>query len=245
MTPTTGDANPANNSVDRVDTVFNSYDPNNKSVTPSGDISAGTQLEYTIEFENDGNAPAQNIHILDTLSGNLDANMFKIVSSTAPVTNTSLYQASGSNILRFDLPGINLPDSSHHAQCTGMLIYTIKAKSALPTGTVITNRAGIYFDDNSVVMTNTTQNHVLLPQGVRPMGQDMLPVYPNPVHDVLTIAGSSAYQSARLINTMGQVILEKNLTGTTIMEVSSVANGIYYLVLTGLEGTSTQKIVKE
>jgi uncharacterized repeat protein (TIGR01451 family) len=244
VTPTSGDASPSNNIVERLDTVFASFDPNYKSVIPSGQISAGTQLEYAVEFENDGNAPAQNIHVLDTLSGNLDANTFKIVSSTAPVTNTSMYQAGGSNIVRFDFPGINLPDSSHHGQCTGMVIFTIKAKSALPVGTAITNRAGIYFDDNPVVMTNTAQNQIAIPQGVIPVGQQALAAFPNPVHDVLTIEGN-AYQSAQLVNTMGQVIIEKAVKGKTTMDVRALANGIYYLVLKGVQGTATQKIVKE
>jgi uncharacterized repeat protein (TIGR01451 family) len=245
VTVNTGDANPANNSVERTDTVISSYDPNYKSVTPSGNISAGTQLEYAIEYENDGNGPALNIHVLDTLSGNLDANTFKIVSSTAPVTNTSMYQAGGSNILRFDMPGINLLDSSHHGQCTGMVIFTIKAKSTLPIGTVITNRAGIYFDDNPVVMTNSAQNQIPIPQGVKPLTQEGLSAYPNPVHDVLTIKASDSYQSAQVMNTMGQVVMEKNLSGKTTMNVSALANGVYYLVLKGVKGTSTQKIVKE
>lgn len=245
VTVNTGDANPANNSVERTDTVISSFDPNYKSVTPAGNISAGTQLEYAIEFENDGNAPAQNIHILDTLSGNLDANTFRIVSSTAPVTNTSMYQAGSRNILRFDLPGINLSDSSHHGQCTGVVIFTVKAKSTLPVGTVISNRAGIYFDDNPVVMTNSAQNQIPLPQGVAPIGQEALAAYPNPVHDVLTIEKTEAYQSAQLVNTMGQVIIEKALKGKTSIDVGALANGVYYLVLKGGEGTATQKIVKE
>jgi uncharacterized repeat protein (TIGR01451 family) len=245
ITPVTGDANVANDSIERADTVISSFDPNYKAVSPSGNISPGTQLEYAIEYENDGNGPALNIHVLDTLSNNLDANTFKIVSSTAPVTNTSMYQAGGSNILRFDMPGINLLDSSHHGQCTGMVIFTIKAKSSLPIGTVITNRAGIYFDDNPVVMTNSAKNQIPVPQGVKPLTQEGLAAYPNPVHDVLTIKASDSYQSAQVMNTMGQVVMEKNLSGKTTIDVSTLANGVYYLVLKGVKGTSTQKIVKE
>ncbi len=68
VSPTAGDADPTNNLCIRTDTVISSYDPNEMAVTPQGTIPSGTQLQYTIQFENTGNDTAQNIYIMDTLS---------------------------------------------------------------------------------------------------------------------------------------------------------------------------------
>lgn len=244
VTPTTGDANTANNTISRVDTVRSSFDPNYKSVSPSGNIAAGQKLEYSIEFENDGNAPAENIHILDTLSANLDVNTLKVVSSTAPITNTSVIQAGSLNILRFDMPHIKLLDSSHHGECTGLVVFTIKAKSNLTPGTAISNRAGIYFDDNEVIMTNTAQSRIPVKEAVTAINLDGLSAYPNPVHDVLSIKAEGSNQTVQLISTLGQVVLEKTVSGKTTINVSTLPTGIYYLILKGQSGTTAQKIEK-
>ena len=57
------------------------FDPNEKEVddvtlTP-GELAAGKYLEYTIHFQNTGNAPASFIRVIDTLSANLDASTFE------------------------------------------------------------------------------------------------------------------------------------------------------------------------
>ncbi|MBS1774087.1 MAG: T9SS type A sorting domain-containing protein [Bacteroidetes bacterium] len=244
LTPTAGDMNTSNNTVIRVDTVKSSFDPNDKTVYPSGNILPGAPLEYSIEFENDGNAAAKNIFILDTLSNNIDINSIKTVASSAPIMNSSLIQSGGYNILRFDMPGINLPDSSQHGQCTGMVVFTANAKTGLQQGTVITNRAGIYFDDNPVVMTGSTLN-TISGMGVSKVSTDVLNVYPNPVHDILNIKTNGNYQSVQIINTLGQVMIEKNIVGKTSIDVSSLNNGIYYLILKGTNGTSAAKIEKQ
>jgi uncharacterized repeat protein (TIGR01451 family) len=246
VTPTIGDSNPTNNSVVRVDTVRSSFDPNAKTVYPSGAIAPGATLEYSIEFENDGNAAAQNIHILDTLSSSLNVNSVKILSSSAPVTNTSVIQIPGANVLRFDMPGINLLDSSHHGQCTGMVVFSIKAKTGLANGTVIKNRAGIYFDDNPVVMTDYAQNNIpTAAAGVGTLSVQMLEAYPNPVTDVLNIDADGSIHSAQLINAMGQVVVEQRISGKTRMDVRALPNGVYYLMLKGTQGTKAQKIQKQ
>lgn len=244
VTPTAGDANVANNTVVRIDTVTSSFDPNAKTVMPSGNIAPGTSLEYTVEFENDGNAPAENIYILDTLSANLDANSFRMVSSSAPSTNASIIQMGGYNILRFDLPGIHLLDSSHHGQCTGMIVFSVKAKPNLAPNTMISNRAGVYFDDNPVVMTSSAQNRIY-PEAVGTISPELWSAYPNPVHDELYIKADGSFQSAQIINALGQVVLEKNISGKATMDVSMLTNGIYYLVLKGQHGTSAQAIEKQ
>ena len=164
ITPVTGDADTTNNTIARIDTVKSSFDPNEISVIPGGYILPGTYLQYTINFENTGNDTAHNIAVMDTLPDNLDVNTLRIDAATA-VMNTAIYKADGHNIIKFDFPHINLLDSTHHNECTGMVIFHIKTKSGLGDGATMFNQAGIFFDDNPVVITNTVENIISLIHG--------------------------------------------------------------------------------
>lgn len=157
-----GDLDTSNNNLFLIDTVKSSFDPNYIAVAPQGNILNGTKLNYTIEFENDGNDTAHNIYVMDTLSDNVDPSSFEMVMATNPM-NIAMFQAGGHTIVKFDFPNIKLLDSSHHNQCTGMLIYNINAKRGLPDYTDIFNHAGIFFDDNPVILTNTVQNVIRIP----------------------------------------------------------------------------------
>ncbi len=72
--------------------------------------------------------------------------------------NVAVLKSGTYNVFKFDFPNINLLDSSHHGQCTGCVIFNIKTKPGLATGTAISNHAGIFFDDNPVVLTDTAVN---------------------------------------------------------------------------------------
>ncbi len=155
----TGDVDTTNNIIIRNDTVVSSYDPNEISVSPQGNILECTTLNYAINFENTGNGVAQNISVLDTLSDNLDPHSLSIEIASAAM-NISIVNDGIHNIAKFDFPDINLLDSSHHGQCDGMLLFHIKTKSGLLDGTTILNHAGIFFDDNPAVLTNTVANTI-------------------------------------------------------------------------------------
>ncbi len=162
VNPIAGDVNPGNNSYRREDTVKSSFDPNGMAVSPEGIITSGTQLQYTIEFENTGNDTAHNIYVMDTLSPNVIPSSMSILASSA-VMDVIPFKAGGNSIIKFDFPSIQLLDSSHHNQCTGMVMFTINTRMGLPIGTTIFNHAGIFFDDNPVVMTGTVENMIGVP----------------------------------------------------------------------------------
>jgi uncharacterized repeat protein (TIGR01451 family) len=245
VTPTTGDGNTTNNVVIRCDTIRASFDPNHKSVTPTGNISAGTQLEYVLDFENLGNDTAYNVHIQDTLSNSLDINTFRAGVSTHSV-NISKSAYMGSTVLKFDFPNIKLWDSSHHDKNKGMVTFYINAKTTLALGTVIPNRVGIYFDTNPVVMTNTVFSKIPLPTGINNTLIRAVEVYPNPVMNLLTIStDEKAYESATIYNMLGQTIMTHKINEpTSTMDVSNLTPGIYYVNLKGSNETRTIKIQK-
>ncbi|MBX2907504.1 MAG: T9SS type A sorting domain-containing protein [Taibaiella sp.] len=242
--PFSGDTLLSNNVVVRCDTVKGPYDPNRKSVTPQGDIAPGTRLEYLLEFENTGNDTARNIHIMDTLSPYLDPTTFGGGNSTH---NVAYYQYSdgGNNIVKFDFPNIMLPDSSSPYR-HGMVSFYINAREGLSAGTTIPNRAGIYFDVNEVVMTNTAYSHI--PVSTR-IGETVSPIqvkiYPNPVDDVLRVATEKGQDyTISIYNVVGQSLMQQRVCGETSIDVSRLMPGIYYAVARGASGAKAVKFEK-
>jgi uncharacterized repeat protein (TIGR01451 family) len=247
LDPVTGDTNPSNNTRSEVDSIRSSYDPNEKSVSPQGYITAGTQLQYAVGFENTGNDTAFNIHIQDTLSADLDVNSFKLISASAPVTTEISTTTAGKHVIKFDLAHINLLDASHPGKNTGMVIFSINALSGLPNGTVINNRAGIYFDYNPVVMTQYTTNIIGTPSSVTTLSNSStVNVYPNPANSTLYIdLGGRAYNMT-IFNEVGEQVMHKDaLTSGCAINISALPAGVYFVNLRSDNDVQVRKFVKE
>jgi len=144
------DINTSNNSLTTCFPVVNSFDPNAKEVNPTMLESTQGWLTYTIYFQNTGNAPAQNIYLLDTLPALVDENTVQLLSwSFEPMV-----QVNG-NVIRFNFPNINLADSmSNEPESHGYVQFKVQTVNGLVDGLQIQNRAYIYFDFNPPVITN-------------------------------------------------------------------------------------------
>ena len=246
LNPFSGDCDLTNNVVTSVDTIHSSYDPNHKSVQPDGYIAAGTNLKYMISFENTGNATAQNIHIMDTLSDNVDIHTIKQIASSSYAEMT-LSTWAGHNIVKFDFPNINLLDSTHHGLNEGFVQYTINAKSTLTPGTTIDNTASIYFDVNAPVVTNPVENKIYpISELVGKVSASQIAVYPNPVNDILTVsADNTAYNRLTVTNTVGQVVISQEIVSKqTNVSVQRLPAGVYYITLKGDGGVKVQQFEK-
>lgn len=246
ITPTTGDVNTVNNNVVRCDRVRASWDPNDKHVYPAGDIDPGTKLTYTINFENLGDDTAFNIYILDTLSSRLDVASIELLHSSHPVSQLLLDGQGGQKIVRFDFKDIHLPDKSSPAYNKGFVQFSINVKNGLAPSTPISNRAGIYFDINPVVITNYAENRIT-PVSISDVTiSNQVTVYPNPVTNVLTIQiNNGGYDVLRLLNNMGQVVADQSInSNTNTINLANLPTGMYFLQLTGKNNTITQKIEK-
>jgi len=138
-------------------------DPNDKLVAPKGcgpfgNISRGEPLNYSINFQNTGTAPAHNIVLRDAIDSDLDITTLRILASTHIITRVEIIP-DNSMIISYD--GIELPDSTSNLQGSiGSVVFSISPKNNVPDGTAIINQAGIYFDYNEVVLTNTTLNTI-------------------------------------------------------------------------------------
>lgn len=132
-------------------------DPNDKMVTPkgcgeNGNIEKNQKLNYKVRFENTGTGNAHDIVIRDEIDSDLDLPTLEILGASHTITNVQIIPDTA---LIITLGGIELePDSS------GFIAFNISPKQGLDDGTQITNQAGIYFDNNEVVVTNVTLNTV-------------------------------------------------------------------------------------
>ncbi len=248
VTPSVPDANPANNVVIRYDTIRNSFDPNDKSVLPAGNVLAGTTLTYHINFENLGTDTAFNIHILDTLSQHLAASSVEILAASHAVRLLEFGTGAAPRVLKFDFPAIRLADKTAPAYNKGFVRFSIKAKTALANGTDIPNRAGIYFDHNPVVMTNTAANKIGTPQRVEVLSAASInSIHPNPATDRLTITNADAtLTSAVLMNSMGQAVRRWELSaGENTVGLDGLAAGLYFVHLHSAAGVRVEKLQKQ
>ncbi len=158
--PVGADPNLNNNTSNRFTFVSGSFDPNDKRVwDPSGNMADGpvdpsiARLDYAIRFQNTGNDTAFNIIVKDTLSSFLNPGTLRVTGSSHP------YQLSmtGTGFAQFTFPNILLVDSVHNEPAShGYINYSIDLDPGVPVGTIISNRASIYFDFNLPIVTNRT-----------------------------------------------------------------------------------------
>ncbi len=147
-------------------TVQNSYDPNDKiplAGTPTH-IGLDSTLKYQIRFQNTGNDLAYNIVIRDTLSPHLEPLSFQPGASSHPCR----WEVGDNGTLKFIFEDILLPDSaSNEPGSHGFVQFKIRQRPSLARNTPIENRAGIYFDFNPPILTNTTHQLVDYPDHLR------------------------------------------------------------------------------
>jgi uncharacterized repeat protein (TIGR01451 family) len=130
-----------------------SYDPNEKLVEPSGDIEPGTDLDYTIHFENFGNDTAYAVTVEDSLPAGLDVTTFKAGASS----DTYEVEFGGDvnqPVVYFHFREIKLTGKKQDSiRSKGQVSFKIRSKDNVVRGSKISNRAHIYFDRNSAVTT--------------------------------------------------------------------------------------------
>ncbi len=167
--------------------ISNSYDPNEKTAFPigAGDkhlVHMGTPLEYTIHFQNTGNDTAFLVILRDTISDKMDCSKIELLGSSHPFELAQI----NNNILHIRFDNILLPDSLTNPEGSqGFISFKIYPKSELPEGTLVDNRAAIYFDQNPPIITNTVSRtygeyYLVSTEEQNGAGQVKVSVSPNP-----------------------------------------------------------------
>ncbi len=141
------------------ETLRCAVDPNDKQVLPRRDeptMSNYTRFDetllYTVRFQNTGNDTALTVRIEDRLSADLDWETVKPVAASHPYTMNL-----GSNgLLTFLFEDINLVDSiTNEPGSHGFVRFEVQLREGLTDFSRVSNTAGIFFDLNAPVITNT------------------------------------------------------------------------------------------
>jgi len=229
--------------------VRGSYDPNDISVAPTGDptdeenrLAPGdTILSYLVRFQNTGTDTAFTVVVVDTLDvDRFDAATVEPGAGSHPYT----FALDDKGVLTWTFADIMLPDSNVNEQGShGYLKYTVHLKRGLGANTEIPNRAHIYFDYNSPVVTNTV---VSVTAGIssapeEPQEADRVKIYPNPTSGRLTVEGGSRVvvrtilgeEIARYVGREGAVVE---------LDLGALPTGTYMLGVETKTGTRIERV---
>lgn len=223
------DLSPANNISNNSQPVVGSFDPNDKLVFPTGNITPsavinGQELIYTIRFQNTGTASAVKIRVVDSLSAMLDVGTFQMVGAS----HNYSYRIQNRRVI-WEFNNINLPDSNTNEPLShGFVQFKIMANNNLVLGDIIQNHASIYFDFNSPIYTNTTMTEVALITSVNSTSDlQNIMLYPNPTYNSIFINNLPMYSAFVVIDASGKLVLEQNLNGSKV-DVSNLLKGLYF-----------------
>ena len=69
-------------------------------------------------------------------------------------------------------------------------------------------------------------------------------IYPNPATSVLNVS-AAGYNQVEIINMLGQVVYSNSISNNAQINVSDLNDGVYFVRLSGANGTTTQKFIKK
>jgi uncharacterized repeat protein (TIGR01451 family) len=211
-------------------------------------VAPGTKLEYTIRFQNTGTDTAYTVRVIDTLDVNLDEASFTQGASSHPYTlNIS---GKGQAVLAFNFYNINLPDSTtNKLGSNGLVTFRVTIPSNTTLGTQIKNKAHIFFDYNSAIVTNETMHTVdntiytdlsrgsmvqvgQVISGInRGYNKSQVKIYPNPSAGIITveIPESKNNSEMRIISITGVLQKSVKLINTSVQQVNleGISQGMY------------------
>ena len=192
-------------------------------------------LEYTIRFQNLGNAEAIHVVIVDTLDSRFDIQSFEQTNTSHDVK----VHIEEDSILIMTYTEIYLPAEEQDEEgSNGTFSYRIKLKENQELGAQIRNRAAIYFDFNDPVITNTVTSTLIddLPQCIITSAKDISDspylIYPNPAQNYIWITDlTDTEESIRIYDAYGRNIHvdQTSLNGRIQLDIASLRAGVYYV----------------
>jgi uncharacterized repeat protein (TIGR01451 family) len=237
------DINPACNHFVYTRVVTGSFDPNDKTVSPTGEGATGDialteeEFSYLIRFQNTGSGPAVNINVTDTLSSLLDPLSFQMLNAS----HDYVVEMLPGNVIKWKFDNIMLPDStSDEAGSHGYVQFRINKLNTPMAGQVIENKAYIYFDFNEPVITNTAINTYVLPTNIDAQINESgsVKVYPNPFSENTTFVIHSEKQNEVYSFELTDVLGKKVRTMTNISDKqftisrNGLEKGLYLYLIT-------------
>lgn len=226
--------------------VVGSFDPNDKLESHGGsivyeDFTSEDYLVYTIRFQNTGTASAQNVVIKDFLTDELDGSTVLMLNASHPFQLKKMGQD-----LEWEFRNINLPDSTNdEPNSHGFVQFKVKPTSGYTIETVFENTAEIYFDFNLPIITETNITTFRERLSINESEIKKVSFYPNPTKNSVFIKAKDVITHLKLINTLGQTLMSKQINSTeTSIDLSKFAEGQYFITLQSKNGLIIKRIVK-
>ncbi|MEM9835834.1 MAG: T9SS type A sorting domain-containing protein [Bacteroidota bacterium] len=229
--------------------VLSSFDPNDKLVDGGlPDRINDTDIEqrvltYTIRFENTGNFSAKDVWIIDTLHPGLDPNSLRVIAASHDVAVDFLPDENLS-IARFSFDNIFLPfqDSIND----GFVRFQLRTIDNLAINDLVTNQAGIYFDQNPPIITNLVRNRfieIMDPNAtyerINPLIQ--VDIFPNPADEQLRIQTDAKIINSQLFDLSGRSITDYG--EQTQLSLVNIPSGQYLLKLITDQGVVAKQVM--
>lgn len=149
--PSGGDAAPADNQTSIPVPVVATAPAQEMLVAPSELVDPSRTLRYEIRFQNVEATSANRVVIVDTLSASFDLASIEQLAGSHPGTLSFIGRT-----LTWQLDGPFPTAASSEPLSRGFVAFTAKLDADLPTGTQVSNRAWIQFDDCPRRVTNST-----------------------------------------------------------------------------------------
>jgi uncharacterized repeat protein (TIGR01451 family) len=220
--------------------IVGPYDPNEKltashrqaeaTYSTRDTMSSADLLTYQINFQNVGSDIAQQVVVRDTISELLDLATLKMLATSH--NYQVVFVKDRSVVWTFD--NINLPDSgSDPSGSKGSIRYRIAQAAGNSPGTVITNKAAIYFDFNSPVITNETISIVGSPSYVD-WQQQAKPIIltPNPAREETLLDIPDHTGEIVIItftNVLGEEVHSASYALPATIDLRPVARGVHFV----------------
>lgn len=226
-----------------------SYDPNDKHGTPfrggKNPTYNGEEINYTIRFENLGNDTAFDIRVEDSIGDLFDLNSFRFIQSSHKVTR---YYTTSDRRIVFEMDDIQLPSVEQDTvQNKGFVQFSISPLEDLSIGTELHNTAGIFFDFNDPVITNTTRHtleeDLLSSNNNIGLKNDFdFALVPNPARHSITLESLNSIDYCVFINAQGQQVKKQSNSFSSI-DISALAPGFYLVLAYSGESYSKQRLI--
>jgi hypothetical protein len=150
------------------------------------------------------------------------------------------YEINDGGLLIFYFNNIQLPDSfANEPASHGFVKYGIKTNATLNIGDVISNTAGIYFDFNEPVITNTVlteiTDDVVAIELVDEVEVTDIMVIPNPAKNTIRLAftkNDNEYSAYQIYDAFGRLVFSDALNSLDqTIQIQQLSQGMYFGVL--------------
>lgn len=243
VNPTVGDESPEDNVMVFMQTVVNSYDPNDitciegESVDPSN---IGKYLHYIVNFENLGTAEAENV----VVRIQVDPELYDVGSLQIIETSHVSYSRVTGNTIEFIFENVDLEAAQGNPPVGGHgnVLFKIKSNSELQVGDSVTKMADIFFDYNFPIQTNDAETIFQSLQNPA-FTDNLVSVYPNPSSGIVNVNTESEVLSLELFDVQGRLLQVSHRVKS--IDISSRSNGLYFLRIKTDRGTKVEKLVRQ